>query len=618
MSGGFDDAFLAEVRERNNIVSVVGDYVSLRKAGHQQYKGLCPFHSEKSPSFHVHEDRQFFYCFGCQAGGDVITFVRELNGYSFVEAIRHLAERAGLPLPEPTRDDGLPRRGALRAARASKSERDLFYEIGGIAQRFFVETLATMEGTGCRDYLRARGIEAKAIERFGLGYAPDRWDGLTGRLREQEVPPPLAEQLGLIVPRGNGPGHYDRFRHRLTFPIRSNAGDVIAFGGRTLSTEKDVAKYVNSPDTPIYSKGDTLFGLYEARTALRREGHAIVVEGNLDLVRLSQAGLEHVVAPMGTALTAAQCRLIKRFAPRAVFLYDGDNAGRAASEKAVPIALAEGLQVAVALLPDGEDPDSFVGRHGADAMRAVLDRATPGFEHLVLRCILPRLGDVRGARESFAAAQEIAPTLELIRDPAERRLYERQLAEILGLDEAALVPLLKASPRRRPRGDAPNPSGPASQAAPAVHRPPPPQSEHELLLLMLLAPEASALYMAHDVASLVTHPGVRDAADALAQRWEAEEGLEVASFVASVGDIALRETLFKSLASAPPLGEGWPTAFEQIESRLKREGFQRRLSALKLDERRATLAGDELGALRLQMERVKVQRQLESLRASRG
>lgn len=620
MSGGFDDAFLVEVRERNNIVSVVGDYVSLKKAGHASFKGLCPFHSEKSPSFNVHEDRQFFYCFGCQAGGDVITFVRELNGYSFVEAIRHLAERAGLQVPElrPQSPEG-GRRGASRAPRASKSERDLFYEIGAVAQRFFTETLQTMEGTACRDYLRQRGVDAKATERHGLGFAPDRWDGLLNRLREAEVPAEVAERLGLIVPRSSGgPGYYDRFRNRLTFPIRSNAGDVIAFGGRTLSTEKDVAKYVNSPDSPVYSKGDTLFGLYEARQAMRREGWAVVVEGNLDLVRLAQFGIENVVAPMGTALTAAQCTLLKRFAPRAVLLYDGDNAGRAAAEKAVPLALAEGLAVSVAVLPDGEDPDTFVGNQGADALRALMARAVPGFEHLVLHCILPRIGEVRGARASLTAAQEVAPTLELVRDPAERHLYQRQLAEILGLDEGELVRLLKASPRRRTRVDATNPMTPAARQSVAAPRTPPPSSELDLLKLMMLAPESCALYTAHDVEALVTHPGVRDAAEQLVRRWETDGAIELASFVSSLDDTVLRETLFKSLASAPPIGADWMAPFEQLETRLKREAFQRRLSTLKLDERRATLAGDELGAMRVLMERQKIQRQLEALRATRG
>jgi len=618
VSGGFDDAFLAEVRERNNIVSVVGDYVSLRKAGPTAFKGLCPFHSEKTPSFHVHEDRQFFYCFGCQTGGDVITFVRELNGYSFVEAIRHLADRAGLQVPERTRQQQDGRRGASRRPRVNKSQRDLFYEIGGVAQRFFTETLQTMEGTACRDYLRERGVDAKATERFGLGFAPDRWDGLLDRLREHQLPLDQADVVGVIQRRKSGDGFYDRFRNRLTFPIRSNAGDVIAFGGRTLSTDKDVAKYVNSPDSPIYTKGDTLFGLYEARQPLRKAGWGIVVEGNLDLVRLSQFGFENVIAPMGTALTAAQCILLKRFTQRAVLLYDGDGAGRAAAEKAVPLALAEGLAVAVAVLPDGEDPDSFVGTHGPDALRDLIARSVPGFEHLVLHCILPRLGEVRGAQAAYAAAQEVAPTLELVRNPAERHLYQRQLAEILGLDEGELVRLLKASPRRRPRTDATNPTTPAARQPVAVRRAPPPPSELDLLKLMMLAPDSCALYTAHDVEGLVTHEGIREAAEKLVRVWDTGDGVDVASFVSSLEDSSLKETLFESLASAPPTGDDWMAPFEQLEKRLKQEAFQRRLFALKQDERRASLAGDELGAMRVLMERQKIQRQLEALRATRG
>lgn len=608
---GFDDAFVAEVRERNDIVSVVSDYVSLKKAGRGSFKGLCPFHNERTPSFHVNAERQFYYCFGCQAGGDVITFVRELNGYGFVEGIRHLADRAGMAVPERAQGRGAP--SAPRGPRVSKSERDAFFEIGAIAQRFFADTLATMEGTRCRDYLRERGIEPATTERFGLGYAPDRWDGLVDTLRARDVPAKLAEQVGVIVLNSAGTGYYDRFRNRLTFPIRSQAGDILAFGGRTLSAEKDVAKYVNSPDSPVYQKSDTLFGLYEARAALRKTGYAVVVEGNLDLIRLHQAGLEHVVAPMGTALTAPQCRLIARFAPRAVLLYDGDAAGRAAAEKAVPMALAEGLSVSVALLPDGEDPDTFVGAHGPDALREVLDRATPGFEHLALACVLPRLGQVRGAKGALMAAHELAPVLDAVRDPDERHLYHRQLAEILGLDEAELVRLVRASPRRRARVDEATRAAPAPRPA-GWDSPPAPPSELDLLTAMMLAPEVCALYMAHDVGTLVTHDGVREAAEVLARRAELEERVDAAGFITGLEDPRLREVMFKRLADAPPV----PEPFELIWSRLRREDYQRRLAALKLDERRAVLAGDEQKAARFQVERVKVQRELESLRATRG
>ncbi|MFO0745606.1 MAG: DNA primase, partial [Myxococcota bacterium] len=329
MSGSFDETFLAEVRDKNDILSVVGDYVTLRKAG-TSYKGLCPFHGEKTASFHVHPDRGFFYCFGCQTGGDVITFVREINGYSFPEAVRHLAERVGIQVPEraftPGGGGAAGLGSAPRAGTASRAARDSFYAINKAAWRFYVETLDTMEGSRCREYLASRGIERAAIERFGLGYAPDRWDGVTQRLMREGFDQKASETLGLIVRRQAGGGFYDRFRHRLMFPIRNLAGEVIGFSGRTVpgeaqterAIEGEVAKYVNSPESPVYQKGESIYGLHEARAAMRKAGQAIIVEGNVDLVRLSQAGLEEVVAPLGTALTSAQCRLLKRFVDRVV------------------------------------------------------------------------------------------------------------------------------------------------------------------------------------------------------------------------------------------------------------------------------------------------------------
>ncbi|MCB9732967.1 MAG: DNA primase [Deltaproteobacteria bacterium] len=604
---------MAEVRERTSIVAVVSDYVTLRKAGHASFKGLCPFHSEKSPSFHVHEDRQFFYCFGCQTGGDAITFLREINGYSFVEALKHLADRAGIALPEPDRRGGPQRGGGPRAPRVQKETRDAFYEVGKLAQRYFAETLVTMEGSGCRDYLRGRGITKPAIERFGLGFAPDRWDGLLGTLKDDRADLRVAEALGLIVPRDGRDGHYDRFRNRLMFPIRSIAGEVIAFGGRTLSTEKDVAKYVNSPDSPVYQKGDTLFGLYEARQAIRKESVAIVVEGNLDLVRLHQEGIENTIAPMGTALTEAQCRLIHRFAARVVLLYDGDNAGRAAAEKALPLALAEGLHVTVATLPDGEDPDSFIGSRGVDGLREVIANATPGFEHLVIHCVLPRLGARPGKKGAALAAREVAPVLDLIRDPAERALYQRQLGEILGLDELDLVRLLGDGSRRGASVSA-TPSPPTTPAAPST---PPPPRELKLLMLLLIAPAATSLYVAHDIGELVTHRGVRDAADRWAALQEEDSDADIGSFAASIDDPSLREEVFKNVARVPVIAD-WAPDFDTITTGLRQDAHQRRLDALNQDLRRALMVGDDALAGELQMEKWRLARQLESLRATRS
>ena len=330
MSGPFDDTLLREVRERTSIVSVIGDYVSLKKAGNS-HKGLCPFHNERTPSFTVHEDRQFFYCFGCQTGGDAIRFLQELNGYSFVEAVKSLADRAGIAIPEPKPRGGGYQRPNPNQRKVSRSEKDACYAMGKVAQRFFADALQSTEGFRAAEYLRGRGINSESITRFGLGFAPDRWDAIETFFKNQNENLELGEKLGLLARRKSGQGHYDKFRNRVMFPIRSVSGEVIAFSGRDLSGEAESAKYINSPETPVYTKGDNLFGLHEARQAMRQAGRAILVEGNLDMVRLSQEGLQETVAPLGTALTETQGRLLKRFVGLAILLYDGDKAGRAAT-----------------------------------------------------------------------------------------------------------------------------------------------------------------------------------------------------------------------------------------------------------------------------------------------
>lgn len=593
---GFDEAFLKEVRERNDIVSVVGDYVALRKAG-TSYKGLCPFHAEKSPSFHVHADRQFFYCFGCQTGGDVISFVREINGYSFTEAVRHLAERAALPVPEPRAFERDPSR---RAGQASREARDNFYEVNRIAQRFFTDTIDTMEGAACRDYLRGRGIERETATRFGLGLAPDRWDGLVTALAREGVDLRVAESLGLVVKKTSGQGYYDRFRNRLMFPIRSVAGEVLGFSGRTLGQDPETAKYVNSPDSPIYQKGDTVFGLNEARQAMRKANRALIVEGNVDLVSLSQAGLAEVIAPLGTALTASQCRLLKRFVPQVVALYDGDGAGREAAKKAAALALSEGLALLVASLPDKEDPDSFVRKFGRGELDALIAKARPAWEFLAAQAITETraLDSVQGAR---LAIERLAPVLAELPSPEERTLFERQLAETLRVDEKLVADIARGAQRRTP--------GPR-EAAPEVAKPvevPLPMSDLKLLELLVLVPTARALYVGRDIEGLLADARTKGIAEQLV---EIEGGLSEALAVLPAG--AARDQLMRRLSEAPPIPDG-VGAFEKLVMVLRRESVERKIDAIRRDERQAWLSKDEEMALSLSLQKTKLERQRDDL-----
>jgi DNA primase len=626
VAGRLDDALMREIRERNNIVQVVGDYVSLRKAG-GSYKGLCPFHSERSPSFTVQEKRGFFYCFGCQAGGDVISFVRELHGYGFMEAVRHLAERVGIDLPEsaPQRGpvEGNPAERQRQAAEKRQSKRkdqDAFYRVGRAALRYYVDTLQSLEGKLCRTYLRERGLEREAVERFALGYAPDRWDGLATEMGRQQLDMNLSDSVGLVGRRRDGSGFYDKFRGRLMFPIRNLAGEVIAFGGRILpGTEASkpredgakVGKYINSPDSPVYNKGHTLFGLYEARKSMRKGGVALVVEGNVDVVALSQAGFSHVVAPMGTALTPEQCQLLRRFVSRAVLLYDGDSAGQAAAAKATPLALAEGLQIGVVTLAEGDDPDTLVQRDGAEALQAAIDDARSGWVFLVDNAIAACHVRTDAMAGIPRAVDQLAPVLLAVRDRRERTLYSKHLAEALGLDIATLNDFLRDARGPVPLQDRARESAERSSLEQSPPSPPPPDAELRLLVVALLHPSIRPLYRARDAGRLLQSSVVRMALDRLT---EDEEEQDAITFASEVGDTTLRTLLFRQLADGKT-EEGDPGEFEVLLNRLNAVDLRRRRDAMDHQERPGD-GEDEAAWQRLLAEKKKLEQQVERLKGA--
>lgn len=355
------DDTLDAIKAATDIVEVVSDYVELRRVG-SNFRGLCPFHKERTPSFNVNPALGIFKCFGCGEAGDAIAFVQKVEGVGFVEAVRHLAERAGIELPE----EGGP-------ADEAASERETLYHALRFAARFYYRQLTqTEEGrTRALPYVRRRGFTAETVRRFGLGYAPNRWDALLRAATEAQIKPEVLERAGLVLPRRQG-GYYDRFRGRLLFPILSHVGKVLGFGGRLLAEAPDQPKYVNSPETAVYHKGRVLYGLYQARHAIRAEQEAILVEGYTDVIALHQAGIAHVVAASGTALTAEQVRLLARYARRILLLFDADAAGVAAALRSVDLILREGLVPYVVTLPDRTDPDSFVRRVGPGAFRDYL------------------------------------------------------------------------------------------------------------------------------------------------------------------------------------------------------------------------------------------------------
>lgn len=369
---------IALVRDRTDILAVITEAVPSLKRRGRSWVGLCPFHKEKTPSFHVNPDRGFFHCFGCKESGSAIDFLIKNEGYTFPEAVRALAERAGIAVEE-TRGHG-----ALSESDRQKKARDDLYAVNQLAATYFEQQLRTHEHRGYAvEELARRGLvpgeDAKvddALQAFRIGYAPPGWDGLASFLRAQGVSPMAAETVGLLVPRSSGSGHYDRFRHRLMFAVVDPQGRVVAFSGRALrdlpsadAREKEKApKYINSPESPIYTKGQMLFGIHQARHSIRQEEAAVLVEGNFDVVSLHARGITNVVAPLGTAFTPEQAKLLKRFAPSVVFLFDGDAAGRKAVRLSREAVRAAGLNARVAELPDGVDPDQLARDKGAKAI----------------------------------------------------------------------------------------------------------------------------------------------------------------------------------------------------------------------------------------------------------
>lgn len=480
---------IREIRDRTDIVAIIGQHVTLRKAG-RNHKGLCPFHNEKSASFNVNGERGFFYCFGCQKKGDVFSFVMEYEGRSFVEAAEMLAGRAGIEIPHTEEPE---------AVRQQRSERAQMLELNKRATRFYRELLATEGGAAGREYLERRGVTDEAAATFELGFAPDEWGVLTDHMNAAGVRMDMAVKVGLVVPRERS-GHYDRFRNRLMCPVLVPGGEVQGFSGRTLATGDDAAKaakYINSPESSVYKKSRLLFGLHAARDAFRAKKRAVLVEGNFDVISLHQAGFSETVAPLGTALTDDQAGLLKRFAERTILLYDADKAGHAAALKALQVLMAADIEVYIAALPAGEDPDSMVVRRGAEALGQLLDRAQLGVEYFAHEVFSQTVRSAHGRTRTLRAAADIVRS---VRDPIKRNLIVDQLA--LGMDiERRLV--------WQAVGGAPTAENSRPIAGPAELAPPP---DFELKIMSLLADHPDLLGTAEeiDVFSLLTDARLRD------------------------------------------------------------------------------------------------------------
>jgi DNA primase len=417
---------IAQVRERSDIVAIIGESVPTLKKRGRRFLGLCPFHKEKTPSFNVNPDSGVYHCFGCKESGDVITFLERSEGYSFAEALRFLAERAGIVIEEE-------RGPAPAEAERRRKDRDTLYGIMQMAATWYERQLAEhSQRTFAIDELarRSLGPADPAVVAFRVGYAPSGWDELATFLKKQGVSPAAAESVGLLVPRSSGSGYYDRFRHRLMFAVADAQGRVVAFSGRALppvpgddASRDPPPKYINSPESPIYVKGAVLFGLWQARHAIRQAEQAILVEGNFDVVSLHARGVATAVAPLGTAFTVDQAKLLHRYSPNVTLLFDGDNAGRKAARAAEEPVDAAGLDARVAILPGGTDPDEFVRSRGAESLQHVLGQARGLFEYLIdVEFDVPY--NPQDVRDWVARMDHVAAIIARQRDPLARGMLK--------------------------------------------------------------------------------------------------------------------------------------------------------------------------------------------------
>ncbi|MFA6321338.1 MAG: DNA primase [Candidatus Omnitrophota bacterium] len=416
------DQLIDQIQEKTDIVEVISKYVPLKKLG-RNYKAPCPFHNEKTPSFIVSPDKQIYHCFGCGAGGNVFSFLMKYENLQFPEVIEMLAEKCGVVLPKS----------------GNKSDNSLanqLYKINDLACQFF-QTSLTNNGAA-KEYIRSRGVGDETLKKFKIGFAPNSWDALINFFRAKSVTPAMLAQAGLVVANDKG-GHYDRFRNRLVFPIIDLKDRVIGFGARVL--DSSLPKYLNSPETPIYSKGRNLYGLSFSKDDIKKSGHFMVVEGYLDFIVPYQAGVKNVIATLGTALTVDQIKLLKRFANTAIMLYDPDEAGEAASLRNLDLFISEDVNVYIAELPEGYDPDSYIRKFGMDEF-LLLKKSSKNLFDYKLGKLMNRF-NINTTHGKMNIASEMLPTIARINNAVLKDTLIKKLAERLSVDEEAIKSELK-------------------------------------------------------------------------------------------------------------------------------------------------------------------------------
>ncbi len=583
---------IERVAAANDIVEVIGSYFPLKRAG-TSWRALCPFHREKSPSFHVSPQKQAYYCFGCGAGGSLFKFVMEYERVDFATAVRRLAQKAGITIIEEASAPGDDKRRELRGR---------LLELHKLAADWFhTNLLRSPAGAAARDYLKSRAINSDIAKNWHLGYAPDSRDALLKHARAAGFKDHELRASGLFH-GGEDKPLADRFRQRLMFPIRNDYGEVIAFSGRVLPPSEDPAKYVNSPETPLFSKGRALYGLDKARRPLADAGLAIVCEGQLDLIRVFESGLQNVVAPQGTAFTPAQARLLKRYADTAVLCFDSDRAGRTAVERSLPILLAAGFGVRVAPLPAGEDPDSLIRKNGADAFRALIENAPDYFEFALDEAA--SAGKLDNASSKAALIRKLAGFASSLPDAVARESLAARLGPRLALSPQAFLDAIPDKPATaaEPEDLADDEPAPAEE---------PDQTIRLLLHAALVSAETRQWLAGQDTAVLAGRPGLPLLQKCLGATFDPADPAATQAFLAAQSPEA-QSTLAALLIGRPPADPG-AIARDTLRS-LRRQQLETRRAALTARLRQTGLPPAEVG--RLQAEVVDIMEEIRQISGS--
>lgn len=546
-----DDGLVNEIKRRLSIIDLVESYTSVKKTG-RGYVGLCPFHDDRNPSMHIDEEKGLFHCFSCGAGGDILGFYMRYNNTTFPEALAELAKRANIPIEKTA-----PKTKGARGA-------GTLLKINSIVSKYYQKTLESTRGNQARQYLEKRGIPKEVAAEFGLGYAPDGWDSLTKFLTKHKVPLGFAEKVGLLVRRNSGDGFYDRFRGRLMFPIVNVDGKVIGFGGRVVDGEGE-PKYINSPESEVYHKRSSFYGLDKSRDHIRRARRAIIVEGYMDFLSVYSSGIKNAVATLGTALTRDHVGVLKRYTDRYVVIFDGDESGIKAAVRSLDVFLEEGLLPNVVILPEGTDPDSFISARGKDELLSLIENATGLLDFYIDNTVREYRSGTLTLKRSV---KEIADVLAKVNDPIAKNGYAKKAAEKLGVRENELLSLMRFG-----KGQAARPGETSAPQASANH-------EKTLLAALLKFPELSETVREKDISADISNPDVKAVLEEMLMN-----GVHDASALLHIFQDSPAQTLITgALFSSPGISDR-DTAGRMIETcikKVKQKKLDDRLKILRL------------------------------------